>query len=228
MLTAYRPGERVDADEGRKALDTVQLHYLASTPDRTARVIAARAAHEVDRFASGQVQSQLRSAIGVDVITKREGLPDDKVKAFTAENVKLIKSIPDRYFEQVGALVTVAEHEGTRAGDLAGQIEERFGVASSSAKLVARDQINKFNGEVTRTRQAEAGITSYTWRTSRDERVRGDPTGKYPNVPDRKSHYLLEGKVFQWDDPPPVGHPGEDIQCRCRAEPNIEELLAGL
>lgn len=36
------------------------------------------------------------------------------------------------------------------------------------------------------------------------------------------------GRFFSWDDPPEGGHPGEDHNCRCRAEPNfvrVDEVL---
>ena len=35
----------------------------------------------------------------------------------------------------------------------------------------------------------------------------------------RPSHQSNDGKIFSWDNPPPTGHPGEDYNCRCRAEP---------
>jgi hypothetical protein len=48
--------------------------------------------------------------------------------------------------------------------------------------------------------------THYIWRT------RGDPQV-------RPSHMENNGKVFSWDNPPETGHPGEDYNCRCTAEP---------
>ena len=48
--------------------------------------------------------------------------------------------------------------------------------------------------------------THYIWRTRNDGKV-------------RSSHADREGQVFAWDDPPVGGHPGEDYNCRCRAEP---------
>lgn len=48
----------------------------------------------------------------------------------------------------------------------------------------------------------------YVWRTRRDERVRA-------------SHRANDGRIFDWDDPPATGHPGEDYGCRCRAVPYV-------
>lgn len=46
----------------------------------------------------------------------------------------------------------------------------------------------------------------YIWRTEKDDRVRG-------------KHAEREGKIFNWHIPPEGGHPGEDYNCRCWAEP---------
>ncbi len=53
--------------------------------------------------------------------------------------------------------------------------------------------------------------THYIWRTRGDGKV-------------RSSHAANNGRVFAWADPPPTGHPGEDYECRCRAEPYVEAL----
>jgi hypothetical protein len=48
--------------------------------------------------------------------------------------------------------------------------------------------------------------THYIWRTAGDDKVRA-------------SHAANDGKIIAWDNPPTTGHPGEDINCRCVAEP---------
>ncbi len=53
--------------------------------------------------------------------------------------------------------------------------------------------------------------THYIWRTRGDGKV-------------RPSHAANDGKIFAWDDPPPTGHPGEDYNCRCTAEPYYAEI----
>lgn len=37
----------------------------------------------------------------------------------------------------------------------------------------------------------------------------------------RPTHRANDGRVFTWDDPPDTGHPGEDYNCRCAADPYI-------
>ena len=50
----------------------------------------------------------------------------------------------------------------------------------------------------------------YIWRTCKDDKVRG-------------KHAEREGMVFNWHVPPEGGHPGEDYNCRCWAEPYDEQ-----
>jgi SPP1 gp7 family putative phage head morphogenesis protein len=78
--------------------------------------------------------------------------------------------------------------------------------------LIARDQTSKLNGNLTRLRQEEIGVTRYKWSTAGDERVR--PT-----------HRANEGKIFEWANPPKTGHPSHEINCRCVAIPLLDDVL---
>ena len=86
------------------------------------------------------------------------------------------------------------------------------------AALLARDQVNRLNGQLDQHRQAQMGVTRYVWRTMEDDRV-------------RPKHADQDGKVHSWDKPPKVGakgerfHPTQDYNCRCYAEPVLEDLL---
>jgi SPP1 gp7 family putative phage head morphogenesis protein len=68
---------------------------------------------------------------------------------------------------------------------------------------------------VNRARQTELGVKQYTWRTSLDERVRPE-------------HQEREGEVFSWAKPPKDGHPGQPINCRCTADPDLSAILDDL
>jgi SPP1 gp7 family putative phage head morphogenesis protein len=114
--------------------------------------------------------------------------------------------------------------------DLSAQIEHEFGVGRARARLIARDQTLKYNGQVTEQLHKDAGVTSYIWSTSRDERVRGTPGGKWP----RGNHYELDGQRFSYSNPPVVdkktgrrANPGYDFCCRCVSTPYTDDLLYG-
>jgi len=113
--------------------------------------------------------------------------------------------------DDVSRTVEAAHARGTRVETLKRQIIERFEVSNSRAQLIARDQVLKLNGQITRQRQMGAGVTHYIWSTSRDERV-------------RPYHEALEGETIAWNDPPEVApgrheHAGMDFQCRCVSLP---------
>lgn len=206
---------RHDAGEisrGRNAVESARNHFLGNfrSMDQTAR----RVADATSDFQKTQLQRQLRAAISVSLPISDKQL-GPKIERFTQQNVRLITSIPQQYFSQIEQLVIDAVADGTRWESLATDLQERYGVAESKAKLIARDQVGKLFGDLARVRQEQLGIETYTWRTMNDDRV-------------REEHEVLEGEVFSWDDAPPDGHPGEAVNCRCFAEPNLEAVLDSL
>lgn len=130
----------------------------------------------------------------------------DQIQQFRDKNIALMENAGRVYADQVQEIFSDPNSIGRRVEDIAKDIRERADVSQSRAELIARDQTLKLNGQINQTRQENAGVTSYTWSTSHDERV-------------REEHRELDGKVFQWSDPPEPGHPGEDFQCRCIALP---------
>lgn len=127
------------------------------------------------------------------------------------ENVRLIKSIDERYFNDVREVISTGLQKGMTADALAKEVRLRFHVTASRAKLIARDQVGKFHAQMDKERHQELGITRFIWSTSLDEKVRED-------------HRELEGKIFTYAQGHPVeGLPGQPIQCRCVAIPIIDE-----
>jgi len=173
----------------------------------------------VERFATQQTQRSLAQVVPTIQVFTTETTA--LYEAFIAENVALIKSLDARYFGDLEGLVQEAFREGTTTEEFARQLTRRFEVSESRARLIARDQVGKLNGQVTQTRQQELGIDEYQWQTAGDERVTGAPGGLYPDA--RPSHYALDGQFYAWDAPPIAGrsgepaHPGEAINCRCVA-----------
>lgn len=126
--------------------------------------------------------------------------------SWVAENVKLIKSIDAEFLDDVALLVTEAQSKGWSAARAGREISTLTNTPLNRAKLVARNEISNINAEISQRRQTEAGIEQYRWSTSRDEKV-------------RESHEALEGRIFDWSNPPEEGHPGEPINCRCAPIP---------
>lgn len=170
---------------------------------------------ETNQFNKQQFHKMLKKAYGVDIFTAENGL-SDKLKLFELQNINLIKSIPTQLHEKLRYKFVEAVQKGKRWETLVDEVQELGQVTRNRAKLIARDQIGKLNGQLTKIRQEEIGVKQYIWRTSLDERV-------------RKQHIHREGEIFDWANPPEDGHPGEPIRCRCYAEavlPTLDELVA--
>ena len=203
---------RTDADEIGNALDEIQAEFLTKWTRRRMASLVTPIAEEIERFHGAQLNRTLRAAVGVDVVGSEPWL-EGSIDEFTAENVGLIKSIPTRFFDDLETHLKRELADGARWEELAGIVEERYGVAQSRADLIARDQTGKFFGDLNRVRQGDLGIDRFTWRTVRDNRVRAE-------------HEERDGEIYTWQAPPDGETPGEPVLCRCYAEPDLSVLLA--
>lgn len=214
-VDAMDPGKRVN-----KMLDRISESFYREWDPSRLTALARKYGVATSTYQRSQLAGQIKAKLGIDPVIAEPGLAQ-RIKDFTAENVALIKSIPQQFFDQVEQRVVNGVRTGERHEQVAEEIEERFGVSESRAKLIARDQTLKFYGELNSARQQAMGVESYIWRSSNDERVR-----------DR--HAELDGTTQRWDDPPvinpdgEVGHPGDDYQCRCSADPVLDDLFAAL
>jgi SPP1 gp7 family putative phage head morphogenesis protein len=216
VFEAGDPAVRADALDFNAFFDEIAEGFWQSWTNTRLAELARSMAGRTSAFQKEQLGRQFKAALGIDIL-KVEPWLGPKIEAFTAENVALVKSIPTRYFADVESQIVRGMREGLRWEELADVIEERTGVAESSAKLVARDQVGKFMAGVNEERQVELGVGHYFWRGAMDNR-------------ERDSHREMEGKRIAWDEPPLVDgehvHPGEPILCRCEAEPDLDEVIA--
>lgn len=158
--------------------------------------------------------------------------------------LSLISKLDGDVIAKIGAVVQQSVLTGVKASESKETIASIVRSMSDwRAKLIARDQTSKLNSKLTEYRQKDAGLSRYVWSTSMDERVRGNPGGKWSKV--KPDHWIMHGKKCVWVDstkmyengvvvPRPEGavlvHPGLDIACRCVAIPDedeINEILEG-
>lgn len=215
---------RADADEGpaeqlRRLFEKIRFLIPERTPH--ALPVATRMAAEINQKNRAALNTQFRAIVPIDVFKDNIGGVAPQLRAAVRRNVDLIESIPMQLLDDVKDTVLPAIEQGMRVEELQKQVRERFSVSDSRARLIARDQVGKLNGELTQERQESVGVTSYEWWCVLDERVRG-------------AHRELHGKTFAWNDPPQVSldgrheHPGGDYSCRCQARPNVSALLDSL
>lgn len=215
LESARRELERADSGEAsraRAAVERAQKSFFSQLRDL--RRLGREAAEETSTFQKAQLQRQLRQAVRVEVPI-RDAKLGPKIETFTERNVKLVTSIPQRYFSELEGLVLDAVEKGQRWETLAELIDERFDVGESRAKTIASDQVGKFYADLSRARQESLGITQFIWRTDRDERV-------CPICGP------LEGETFTWANAPEGGPGHAHPNCRCYAEPDLEQLLDDL
>lgn len=120
------------------------------------------------------------------------------------ENVELITSIPDQYFDELEDTIAESWNAGERWEELAPRIREVAEMTENRSAFIARDQTSKMNCHFNRVRQTSLGIKKGEWETAGDGDV-------------RESHAAMEGVEYEWDDPPLVDGepllPGEDFNC---------------
>lgn len=151
---------------------------------------------------------EAKKALGIDLdaVIRSEDL-FDAVTLATQRSAGLIKNIGQETVNRISQTVYQHEIQGLPIAELQKKLREDFGMSAKRAKLVARDQINKFGSDVDKLRQQQAGVDEYEWQTSQGERV-------------RPRHVRCNHKIYKWGQPTDAEGglpPGQPIQCRCVA-----------
>ncbi|MGM8939546.1 phage head morphogenesis protein [Psychrobacter glaciei] len=183
-----------------------------SVKDRVSGIassLAKAVASKQGDVSDSQLSDMILKQTGIDFkgLMGSEAL-QEAVDEAVAANVALINSIPQQYLDRVEQAVMASLQAGTLNATLADELLKIEGVTQNRAKLIARDQLGKINSRLSQVRQQSLGITHYFWSTSQDERV-------------RKRHERWDGDRIAWDNPTIDGHPGQAIQCRCTAIPDL-------
>lgn len=193
-----------DADRSwfRRLLE-MSIDLAISAEGMVGRILSLEAKRHTERF-----METAKRALGVDLVAVvRQGDLSDYLAAAALRNASLIKGLSDDTVKRVQTTVTNAVINGRSAADLRKELTKQFHFSDSRARLIARDQIAKTNSDLNRLRHQQAGVTSYRWATSADERV-------------RPRHRELDGKVYKYGEPTGAEEglpPGQPIACRCVA-----------
>ena len=201
--------------EGEKKQTIHEINEIERAFAMQERQLAEAAASRAYASTDERLSRQLIRAVGIDVHQLYNTQNRPKMNIFVERNVSLIKSIPAQYFDRIEKTIIDNFTGGFRHEAIIKDLQNDYDVTESRARLIARDQTSKMNGEIAEDRMRDLGIDSYVWSTSLDERV-------------RETHMELEGLQFSWDSPPEVGHPGQDYQCRCCAIPVLDLSELGI
>lgn len=185
---------------------SVALQRVAS--ETASRILDLEAKRHTETF-----MATAKRSLGIDlraVVTQEDLAEYLQTKA--AENAALIQNLSEDMVKRIETTVYQNSIAGNSVTTLRKQLTEQFGIADRRAKLIATDQTNKLNSDLNRIRQQQAGVTSYRWMTSHDERV-------------RELHRRLDGKTYKWGQATGAEGglpPGQPIRCRCVARGIVE------
>ena len=219
------------SDELENTLSMLKRKYSNIT--KSYFIDISKIINSLNKIQKSKFINNVNSAIGVDLgqVLQNENL-EDFLSMQINKNVSLVKSIPDEFFKQIEAEIYQGVSNGVTYGDIAKRINgikdisSVFGKLSNRTKFIARNEVENINAALVKKRSEKVGLKKFIWQTSRDERVRGNPAGTYPNA--KCSHYKLDGKVFTWSGGAKCGgkviYPGSDFNCRCVAINLIEGI----
>lgn len=214
------PAVRADRELTRRekamsrAFDAPSDSWFAQLREFTRQLIEANRPLVEDIFEleakrhSETFMTQARSKLGIDlsaVIHEEDIRPN--VDMAVDRNVGLITNMSEEALNRIQQLVYQNASGGGSVDDLKKKLVNGFQMSSKRAKVIARDQTSKFNGELNKIRQTQAGVDKYEWSTSHDERV-------------RDLHRSLDGKIYRWGEKTGAEDglpPGQPILCRCVA-----------
>lgn len=200
----------------KKTLDELSKRWVGKF-DEWAPKLAELYAYESFKATDSAFRQALHAA-GWSVDFKMTPAMRDALNAHIDANIALIKSIPEQYHKQVTGVVMRSYSAGRDLGTMTSELKALYPAASNRATLIARDQSNKANATVSRTRQLELGITEAVWmhshagKTPRPSHVAAD--GKRYNIAEG---CLIDGEYIQ---------PGTEINCRCVSRAIIPKTFA--
>lgn len=197
------------AQRMRKILDDLAQRWIAKF-DEWAPKIAEAYLQGMFKTSDSAMRQSLKAA-GWTVEFKMTPAVRDAFNASLAENVGLIRSIPEKYLQQVEGTVMRSYAAGRDLESMVKEIRQIYPVTNRRAELIARDQSNKANAVVNRARQMELGITEAIWMHSH--------AGKNP----RPDHVAANGKRYKIAEGCKISgehiQPGQEINCRCTSRP---------
>jgi SPP1 gp7 family putative phage head morphogenesis protein len=226
IFPILRTGTFFAQDAEKSALDLAFMQFMKRVSGINRSKIESgiyKMVEGVEVFQRSVFVANIKALAGVDVsVVVSQKQVADGIKDALKVNYDLVSSIGPSYADRGRAIIENALNTGKARKDiekellaLGGFKEQYAGTEQRRAKTIARDQSQKFSKSIDTLRQKKLGIRHFTWMDSKDSRV-------------RKTHALWGGHRFSYADPPNGKLPGDEVDCRCYAKPDVEELLVAL
>lgn len=191
------------SDEVTELINNLQVEFVEES-EQTAGKLAMQQAVSVNSNHVVQTRLINKSLLNISPETSEQWLAP-VIDSFVRENVNYIKKDLDEHYTDIEGIIRRGLESGESVKSMQGKIAKRYNTTKNRSKLIARDQTNKFFGQLTRERSTDLGITHFIWVTAGDSRV-------------RDLHESLNGRRFSWKNGADGLFPGMDIQCRCVAK----------
>lgn len=193
----------MELDKLSKLIDN-ELYFAQIAYDAERQQIIDMWSMAIEKETRQRLQQALANSLGVDIAAViDEPVIKQAIEMGTKEASELITGMPADTIEQIRGAV-LDNFKGVALPEnrsLLKHISTIAEIGENRARLIARDQTKKLTSLINQTRQQKIGVTKYIWKTVRDERVVGNPSGRYPKpTPQHGDHYIMEGLMCLWSD----------------------------
>ena len=189
----------------------------------SASVLSTRMIEETKKSSEKSLHvslKQLSGGLSLKTSVVPEGM-EDVSRALIAENVSLIKSIPQQYFKDITGSVMRSITTGNGLADLVPDLRKYSGQSERRVKNLALDQTRKAYNSINKERMQSVNVKQFEWVHSGG--------GQKP----RASHMKISGTIFSFENlekeqaalgvpEADQGIPGYPINCRCTMIPVIK------
>lgn len=201
-----------------------RMRQWMRTFDEDAAKLATWFANRANTSATAATSASIADVAGFAVKFKPTRAMNNAMQSLVAENVSLIRSLPQDAFAKLEGMVMRSVRSGRDLAGLAADIEKTFEVTRSRARTIAHDQNNKATEALSSVRMKSVGITQAVWIHS--------GRGLHP----RETHVAMHGKPFDLSGPEAGLYdssvqqrvmPGELVNCDCTKAPLVPAFSQG-
>lgn len=195
-----------DPSVWEQILSILENALNSDTQVKSEQAILVEAFSHIDRTTREGLQKQIERLTGQSLWLGVHAT--SLLDSFINEHQKLIRSVRHEHLDKIGSAIKRGIREGRLQKDITKDIRQLTDIGKRRSQLIARNAPLQYSGALTKHNQISAGIKSYIWQSSRDERV-------------RDSHRKFDGEIFDWSSTGP--HPRSEVNCRCDAVPLINQ-----
>jgi SPP1 gp7 family putative phage head morphogenesis protein len=224
IMALYRSGafdHAMDASKSSAAriLTNELMRKFNAIFRRRSKPIAETFANQADAASSAAVHASLKELSGglSLPVSALNAATKEILSATITENVGLIRSISEKYQQQVQGMVMRSITSGGGADEIMESLQREGKRTYKRARFIVRDQTRKAMQGLSRGRMEKVGLKKFRWLHTGGS--------KEP----RPLHVKMSGNIYRFDDPPIIdektgerGYPGQLPGCGCRQVPVIE------